>query len=84
MKKIGTLLVCLILSLGIISPVKTEAATNQQIEYYDDGSYFVTVIEDETPEITPLSTTVTKSKTGSYYNSAGNILWSVKVTGTFS
>lgn len=25
MKKIGTLLVCLILSLGIISPVKTEA-----------------------------------------------------------
>jgi hypothetical protein len=64
-----------------------------------DGSYYVTSIEESaltTETIAPndalqlaptavLSTsTKTASKTASYYNSSGVLLWYVKVTGTFT
>lgn len=60
----------------------------------DDGSYFETVIEDS--ECNALSsdsfkileaaskTTKTKSKTTYFKNSAGKVMWYVKVTGTFT
>lgn len=61
-----------------------------QTEYFDDGSYFVTLIETisdpQTEKTNPSrsSSTVTKSKTSIYHNSDGETVWSVKVTGSFT
>ena len=62
------------------------------VEYLPDGSYVETVIfNDEladsslTPGITPLAKkTATKSKVYNCKNAAGNVMWYVKVTGTFT
>lgn len=65
-----------------VSAVHNPIATN--IEYLEDGSYFVTVIE-ETGSIATYST-LTKSgrKSSTYYNSESEALWSITLTGTFS
>lgn len=77
----------------LISPTNAFAQSNDnqnKIEYLDDGSYFETIIEDETPGsnsgsnvLSTSKTTVTKSKTTYYKNSSGQVMWYVKVTGTF-
>ena len=69
------------------------------ITRFKDGSYFETIISDESsviqddtqsiPRIKHISskstkTTRTKSKSTYYKNSSGKILWYVKVTGTFT
>ncbi|MBR1731743.1 MAG: hypothetical protein IJ725_04870, partial [Ruminococcus sp.] len=57
------------------------------VEYLDNGDYVVTVLEDDDiiiPGDEPQSTTVTKTKSSNYYNSAGTKLWCVKVQGTFT
>ena len=75
-----------------------QTASNSQIdsvevEYFDDGTYCVTVIESIPADIntigsstiSPLSTkTETKSKTEYVKSTSGSILWYVKVTGTFT
>lgn len=83
MKKLFMLLLSFILLLTISLPVRANTL-NQQIEYFDDGSYIITIIEDETPDIALFSTTTTKAKTSSAYSSSGQCLWSVTVTGTFT
>lgn len=66
------------------------AAENNQItnvEYFDDGSCCITVIEDvKTPGIDLLSDTKTETKSKTSYVKAanGSILWYVRVTGTFT
>lgn len=75
-------ILCVVVSLF---PVGFAADTKQEIEYLEDGSYFITVLEDDTPGISLLSTTTkTKSKTKTYYNTDGTARWSLKVTGTFT
>lgn len=62
------------------------------VEYVENGNYIETVIYDDefadyslVKGITPLaSKTVTKSKAYNYKNAAGEIMWYVKVTGTFT
>ncbi|MCD8147589.1 MAG: hypothetical protein LUD84_10005 [Clostridiales bacterium] len=66
-------------------PVSLASDISQEIEYQEDGSYFITVLEDDTPGISLLSTTTkTKSKTTTCYNADGTSRWSIKVTGTFT
>ena len=84
-------LLCLLLSLSIFfsfttTTYATEYTVHDFIEYLEDGSYFTVVIEDEntSSNITLYSTSVTKSKTYTYYNSKGTKQWYVKVTGTFT
>lgn len=84
MKKI----ICIILSIALLSiPTISFAAESNdavEIEYFDDGSYLITTIDNEpTSAIAPLSNTTTKSKTAKYY-SGGVAKWYVKVTGTFT
>ena len=86
MKKLIMILTCLLL-FTIWSPVYgAEQIESSEIEYLDDGSYFETVITTESNSgMTTLSSkSVTKTKTSYYKNSNGTILWSVKVTGTFT
>lgn len=56
------------------------------IEYLDDGSYIVTYLDNGViinPGDGTNATTVTKSKTKKFYNSAGETMWYVRVVGTF-
>lgn len=74
----------MIFSLNALASTPT---TNTSVEYYDDGSYIVTTIEDisSSPGISfSSSTSTTKSKTVRYYNSEDTVMWYVKVTGTFT
>ncbi|MCI8485485.1 MAG: hypothetical protein HFH41_14280 [Lachnospiraceae bacterium] len=66
-------------------------AESVSIEYLEDGSYYETIIEDAedlqpVDAIVPFASpkTATKSKTTKYKNSSGQVLWYVKVTGTFT
>lgn len=95
MKKIFTsILILTILCSLIIFPAnaveKYNASANEtviDVEYLDNGDYIVTTIDNNLPEPdvnTPNATTVTKTKTKNYYNSAGNVMWYIKVQGTFT
>ena len=64
-----------------------------KVEYFDDGTYCVTVIESiptdinmiDSGTISPLSTkTETKSKTQYMRDASAAVLWYVRVTGTFT
>lgn len=82
MKKIISMLLICILLISNSLCASAQSNSNVSVEYLDDGSYFITVIDED--EITPFSSTISKSKT-SYYVSASNVkLWSVTVTGTFT
>ena len=95
MKKIISLtLTILVLTTLFIFPANAiekggviNSGTIVDIEYLDNGDYIVTVIEDGLTYIpgdsTNATTTVTKTKTKNYLNSAGTVLWNVKVQGTF-
>lgn len=69
------------------SPI-TESNSNPVIEVIqlNNGDYIEITIEESTSPISLLATTQTKSgrKTAAYKNSAGTIMWSVTVHGTFS
>lgn len=78
-------------ALGIISAnaTTTPKGTQIQIEYLENGDYTETVINNELPDnvvISPFATTktITKSKTTYHKNSAGTVLWSVTIKGTFT
>lgn len=83
MKKIGVLLLSLVMIISFSTPALAADIENE-IDYFADGSYIISTIEDEDYDITPFSTTTTKSKTATYYSASGISAWSVKVTGTFT
>ena len=89
MKRFLCLFLVAILSFAMVIPcfaVENIDTDTYQYEYtyFEDGSYFVTEITDESTFVNARSTTTTKSKTGTYYNSSNVALWYVKVTGTFT
>ena len=55
--------------------------TTQTIEYLEDGSYFVTEIEESN---SLARTSKTGSKTATYYTASDVKIFSVRVTGTFT
>lgn len=63
-----------------------DSGTIVDIEYLDNGDYIVTYLDDG--EIygdgNDKSTTVTKTKTKKYLNSAGDTMWAIRVQGTFT
>lgn len=94
MKKFTALLLTFIITFVALGSMSANAAevpkeTQIQIKYLENGDYIETVIKDEIPDDTvtpPLATTktITKSKTNYYKNSAGNVMWSVTIKGTFT
>lgn len=86
MKKIlsiffATLVLCSIFAIS----AHAEGLENVTIEYLDNGDYIITYFDDE--NIYPddgSKTTVTKTKTSKYKNSAGETMWYIKVQGTFT
>jgi hypothetical protein len=69
---------------------ETYKTVKSEITYMDDGSYYVTTVNESTPNIIPsnmlqaASSTKTSTKRTTYYNSSGDSLWYVQVTGTFT
>lgn len=75
-----TILCCTILCVPV-SAASLPEASKTTIEYLDNGDYIETIIKWEEPSA---RATKSGSKTRNYKNSSGDILWSVKVTGTFT
>ena len=87
---------CIILSITLLSipSISIAAESNEavEIEYFDDGSYIITTIDNEpASSIAPLSNTTTKSKTAKKYYDGSvveTLTKTVKLTcsptGTFS
>jgi hypothetical protein len=67
---------------------ETYTTVESETTYLDDGSYYVTTIDESVPGDMLQAASSTSTKTGSkkttYYNSSGGALWYVKVTGTFT
>lgn len=90
MKKITSALCFLTLSILLLTPSRSYARQLPEKEYIGKDLYCVTSIEEYssyTNQKYNIKTTVntkTASKTVTYENSKGDILWYVKVTGTFS
>ncbi len=93
MKKLLSFLIIAALILTLSISVYAEDGSNTEsggtvveIEYLENGDYIETVLENETIIIPSdaTATTVTKTKVKNYKNSAGTILWSIKVQGTFT
>ncbi len=70
---------CFAMSAGAVNE---EKIISTSIEYFDDGSYLVTTITEETTN--SRANTKTGSKSAIYTDSDGNTLWTYKITGTFS
>ena len=92
MRKISALLLSVLFLVSIfVFPVNASVVDGDEngyeIEYLDNGDYIITYIEDDEiiePDDGSKSTTVTKTKTSKYKNSAGATMWYIKVQGTFT
>lgn len=86
MKKISALILT-VLMLFTIAPFNAfageEIVTDRSIEYFDDGSYIVTEITENSISAFASGTT-TKSKNSYYYDDNNNAQWRVTITGTFN
>ncbi len=89
MKKIiAVLLCCVLLSVNAYAADELPDVENEEIEYLEDGSCFVTITEivSDGSIIRPFSTSTVRSgkKTIIYRSASGSKLWEVSVKGTFS
>jgi hypothetical protein len=85
MRHMIAMVLSLLLLLSLLPSAHATGST-VEIEYLEDGSYFVTELEEAKPVVVPFSstTTVTRSKKTSAYSTSGEIVWYVQVTGTFT
>lgn len=85
MKRMTTVLLAMLM-LVVMCPTNAfagEVATDQYVEYFEDGSYIVT--ELKTSGISTFAaSTKNYSKSASYYNSDNEKEWTVTLSGTFS
>lgn len=95
-KRIHILVVLALLFSALTQPISTHTVCaqnndNVEIEYLENGDYLVTTIAEEPAQYNTFGislysepTTVTKSKTKKYYNKYNEVIWYLKVTGTFT
>ena len=81
MKKVLSALLVVALMFASVSVAKASNHTVVGITYYDDDSYVITTINYA---VTKSSSTVSGSKTSTYYRSDGIKAFSLTVYGTFS
>lgn len=92
MKKTISITLCFAILLSIFSMsvsagnVEAEATINSSVTIFEDGSYCVTTISEDSSDIQPCATSSTKTATKSsrYYNSAGELQFTVLVRGKFT
>jgi hypothetical protein len=75
---------------GVSDEQGTYMTVMSETTYMDDGSYYVTTVNESMTNIVPgdmlqaTASTKTGSKKTTYYNSSDDILWYVQVTGAFT
>lgn len=85
MKKITLVLALILVALvGTNIPATALEVPRVEIEYLENGDYIETIITTDNSVSTFATNTKTGTKTKNYKNSAGTVLWSVSVKGTFS
>lgn len=86
MKKLFSLLFCMCALLVTVSvpafAADMQAKNTVSIEYLADGSYFVIELNQDIP--IARSSTVSGSKTATYYGANGKAMWNVTVRGEFT
>ena len=84
MKKIIAILICLLmlLSISVFPVTAVEEKTTQTVEYLEDGSYIVTIIEETVTHGARMNTTV-GNKTRNCYSANDVLQWKMTVTGEF-
>lgn len=80
-KKFFSILFMFVFIFTLTIPVK---ASSFDVEHLPNGDYIVSEISPISSDISLLSSTVTKTKTSTYYTSDNVKCWSVSVTGTFT
>ena len=87
MKKLLTafLLICILMCLfpGAVQAAGDRDSKETNIEFFEDGSYIITVIETNRTLLVPLSN-ITKTKTEYYYDSNHNLDWKASLTASFT
>lgn len=88
MKKVYTFLISIVLLFSFCSTSfaltdSTEMTTQRYIEYLEGGEYIVITIEED---YSSMFSTISKngSKTFYYYNANDEVVWSAKLSGTFT
>lgn len=92
MKKNKPILLSLLMFFTFMAtPTFADAASNETVTHFDDGSYIVTTIIEEPTLQRPsgmqtnaTSTNVTASKRMNYCNASNEVMWYIKVTGSFT
>ena len=89
MKKVLSFALSVLTLLFSISVfVSAEDYTITEVEYLEDGSYFITTVSEYTNyNISTLfakSSSKTKTKSTGYYNSNGDAYWTASITATFT
>ena len=84
MEKICAIILCILmlLSLAVSPAMAAEVETAATVEYLPDGSYIVTVVEEQDTHGVRSNTKV-GSKTRSYYSASDVLQWKMTVTGEF-
>lgn len=69
--------------MGLSASAQEKEVVSKEYEYFDDGSYIVTVIE-ETPSLARVAGSKSGSCTSTYYNYNNVSQWTLTVNGTFT
>lgn len=80
-KKIFSVLFMFVFIFTLTIPAK---ASSFNVEHLSNGDYIVSEISPINSEISLFTSTVTKTKTSTYYTGNNVKCWSVSVTGTFT
>ncbi len=89
MKKLFTLIMVVLVATATIFPayslddVDTTISTSD-IEYFSDGSYAITTLENVSVSITRATSTKSGKKHVDFYDSDDELQWTVTVQGTFT
>lgn len=81
-KAAGMMAVCLILA-AIVWPAQVLAAQDEVV-YYEDGSYAVVVVMKEENTVTRATNRKSGSKAYKYYTADDELVWTVTLNATFS
>ena len=85
MKRMIALLqiICIFLCIFTCVVHAEENFSVTDIEYFEDGSYIITVLETKT-SLLSLSSSISKTKTEYFYDSHDNLDWKASLTATFN
>lgn len=83
MRKVFSLLFAIIMLNSFMIPAFAQNTRQETIEYFEDGSYGVTIIITNF-QLFSKANTITRTKEYRYKNSNDQVLWAATITATFT